>query len=370
MKIIVIIFIFCSAIFTPFLEGQVTESLSQVQFYLENEIYREAWQSSAKLQGKLDKNQICQGDPVIRLLHGHTSLALGNYDEAMNQFYCACDTLNSESLIKWRAFCQELVLNQPSFTSSHYLLGDALARLEKYDSANVEFTKAIELSPNNFLALNARGVNEWVWSKLKNEAMCLQCTADWDLALSIKTDMADAFVNKGVGFLLVGGDEEGCISLFQKAINLKSDFSLAYNGIKVAYHTIGNVEGFFDITPFAINTPFAKLDLLFSSPDSITEARGVAKLAMAIPIPQFKIIGAVTYAGATAFDLGNSIDKMINSTPATIHTNQHDFADSLKGGVYSIQIEGINKETFIEGLPSLSGTWFLLNYPSKTWKIN
>jgi tetratricopeptide (TPR) repeat protein len=369
MKNISLIFLCCATFFSSVLSGQVSENLKQVNLYLEKGNWQEAWRASAKLQGKSGKKQICNGDPVIRLLHGHTSLAAGNYDEAMTQFYCDCDSLNSESLMKWRTFCQGLVSDNPGFSSAHYLLGDALARLENYDSAKVEFTKAIELSTNNFLALNARGVNQWILSKSKNETMCLLCTADWDSAVLLKPDMADAIVNKGVSFLLVGGDEERCISLFQRAIESKSDFSLAHNGIKVAYHAQGNVEGFFDVAPNAKNAPFSRLDTIVHSLDSIAEARGFGTLAMCIPTPATIAIGAIAYSAGAGIEIGNNIDRVLNSTPTTINDNQQRLADNLKGGVYSIQIEGINKKTFQEGFPSVSGTWFLLNYPSKIWKI-
>lgn len=381
MKKTVILTFLCSSIFVPFLKGQNNELMHQVILHLEKGNWQEAWQISTALYGNLNNKEICYGDPVIRLLHGHTSLAFGNYNQAMNQFYCDCDSLNSESLQKWRLFCQKLVLTNPWFSSAHYLFGDALARLEQYDSARIEFTKALELNPNNYLALNARGVNEWIWSKLKNETMCLKCTEDWDSIIHNYPEMADAYANKAVSFLLVGGNEERCISYFSSALQKNDNFILAYNGKAVAYLSSGQSEMFFDVLPFTKGCIFYDLQKNVEKLDSliIECQRNPEKCPEILKEAIGKVRGNLTHSNPIVSGTANLIDGMTrlgesfnfrNDALTNLGNAYYSIKDWSRGGVYSWQIEGINKDTRWEGQPpSITGTWFLLNYPSKPWKI-
>lgn len=352
----------------------VTENWQAVYDYLESEV--------------LADSIICNTNPVDRLVFGNACLSLKNWNQAMYCFYCSNDSLNSESLKQYLNFiktCYDQIEN----STTCYLLGDAYARLGKYDIARIYYDKSLALNNKNILALNARATSGWIQSVADSLPACLDCTNDWNKVVSIDPYFTDALVSIGVSRVLAGkylGRAEG--KLLQ-AISIDSNYILANNGLKVIYHKT-NPEKYYEFANKSNGCVFAKmdesfllLDSLLNDPNSEVEirkvidslnqnkSRGVAQTAAATSIA---LGGPTNPAGLTAAGIAAGFYGISTVLQTVDNLSQQpsagNYSKLARGGVYSYQIEGQNKSTQIVGVPSVTGTWFLLNYPSKVLFIN
>ena len=87
----------------------------------------------------------------------------------------------------------------------------------KYDVAESNFKKIIELDPNNIFALNNLG-NLFLLKKKYNDSLIL-----FDQVLKIKPEYAEALVNKGNCLTNLNQNNEA-LKYYKKALNLRPDF--------------------------------------------------------------------------------------------------------------------------------------------------
>jgi len=184
-------------------------STSNISPALENAVLAGDWETAdVLLKNITSKSQ----SPVKRLIKGHACLALNKNNESLDLFASALD---DKSPVDWQNWTDRLVSNNTGNTIVWYLRGDAFARNKKWGDAKASLDKAISIDPDNYLALNARGV---VAHAVGNTLMARTYFVK---ATKAKDDFADAYANRGTLSVLqnsVKGEE-----YFKKAQNHSAD---------------------------------------------------------------------------------------------------------------------------------------------------
>ena len=142
---------------------------------------------------------------------------------------------NQEAIRLWRAIAvisegQDDDLVARAWFSSAYLLGPT-----NREEAIADYNKAIELKPDLAEAYSNRGVAK---SKLGHVE---EAIADFDKAIELEPGYTAAYNNRGNAKSKLGHVEEA-IADFDKAIELKSDLTEAYNNRGNAKSKLGHVE--------------------------------------------------------------------------------------------------------------------------------
>jgi tetratricopeptide (TPR) repeat protein len=373
--------------------GQAIEDKNALHS-ISNFLSNEDWKSiHAYLEPDFSNDTlICSADPVKRFIFGHSCVALKQWNSAMNCFYCSNDTTNSETLVRYYEFAKSIFMTSENSATS-FLLGDAYARIGIFDSANFFFDQSLALNNQNVMALNARATINWIKSVEEKQTSCRSCTDDWNNAIAFDPMFADAIVSKGVSRILAGQHLGNAEIILKQATDIDPDFALANNGLKVIYHKT-NPEKYYEYANKSKECPFSKVDEFFLIYDSLMDipayneelthiidslqiARGATALSNTpLKLHANAIKGAFDFATAT----GDFVNKTIQtwSLPSSSYSWEAKLSYSYgdlktfvdRGGVYSYQIEGQNKKTSIAGIPSITGTWFLLNYPNEVLFIN
>lgn len=335
------------------------------------------WLIMSDKEQSTSESYACEIDPIIRLLYGHAALSQGNNnDQAMYQFYCNADTTNSDPINKWEEWTKELLEKAPKSSNANYLYADALIRQERLDLGKEYLDRSIELNSNNYMAYNSRGIIQWINLQIKND-FDFEYHSDFDSAKRLSPKFADAYVNHGVAKLLANRILDSCLVDFTKAITIDEEFSLAFNGRKTVYHFKKKKTKYYDNLGQAKRTVFYMADTANYFLDSI--ARGALRIDGNVA-PTFIIGSNNTVQNINNSDFntglsGQGSNSKVN-TPSyetqflpvpqsTFSSFLNNIGNSVRGGVYSVQILGKNKN-----IASFSGTWFLLNYPYKNIKAN
>lgn len=296
------------------------------------------------IKAKRSKHEACDLEAPIRILYGHSALATGENSVAVEQFYCATDSFASATIKEWLVWTQKLAKSLPNLASAHYLYGDALARNGDLAKAKTEFDKAIALNSHHVLALNARGVTEWLLYEsdtLKYEEHELKAIDDFITANKIDTGFADAWANRGVIGLRDKSELAKASEKFNRAFDLDSTYWLALNGRAVAAGASGKYWDFQSdvkiIELHAPNTPFVGLNTGNSSflSEGIKQRGFEAGIKATIPI--------------------------ITPIPVLLELNLNWSQD--RGGIFIYLKDGVNLVVDEENQPRFAGTWFALNYP-------
>jgi Flp pilus assembly protein TadD len=162
------------------------------------------------------------------LLRANALLAVNRDDEAI----CAFQSTDDRARHDWDLWTKDLVRVNPKATSAHYLRGDALARVSDFVAAEREFTRALELQPENQMALSGRGV-----------IRCLR--GDWtgidDLrrATEVKPGSAGSWNNLGYANLASGRSADSAADAFAEALHISPTFTLANAGKGYAALVLG-----------------------------------------------------------------------------------------------------------------------------------
>ena len=104
-----------------------------------------------------------------------------------------------------------------------------------FDKAIKDFTTAIELKPDFFVAYNNRGA---AYGEKHDFDKAIQ---DFSTTIEIKPDYATAYNNRGNAYSRKG-DFDTAIQNYDKAIELKPDYATAYNNRGNAYGDLGDFD--------------------------------------------------------------------------------------------------------------------------------
>ncbi len=330
---------------------------------LSNANWQELKNTLLEIRNKQKDIPTCNIDAPLRFLYGHSALATGENSVAVKQFYCPLDNTNMNTLENWLDWTRNLAAHDEysKWTISHYLYGDALARSGELESAKKEFNRALEIDSKNILALNARGVVNWLLYEAskadENHDYDIQAADDFIGASEINPNFADAFANRGIINLRAQGDLSQAGRYFGEAREIDPTYWLAANGQAVVYGASGEYWKFLrmldEIEKKAPNTPFFKInrnDYKDKSSDDLNP-RGMTS------IDTWQRIGK---SGLEAMQLGG----LANFADVA----SKEFGDLIynRGGIFVYVKEGENLKVTKEGSPRLAGTWFALNYPQST----
>jgi len=200
-----------------FLTCSVSNSQIILQEKIENAILSECWEKATQIIEKIDVND---QNSVHKIINGHALLALNRNNESVSIFY-QITFQDIKRLIEWSdSFVSEYHTN----STPYYFLGDIFARIGEIDKADNNFSKAIEINKQNYLALNARGVI----LVLRNEFD--KAGNDFNSAININPNFLDTYNNIGMMRIHQSQGRRGAMRNFRYLKN-KSQFALAYHGL-------------------------------------------------------------------------------------------------------------------------------------------
>jgi protein O-mannosyl-transferase len=122
----------------------------------------------------------------------------------------------------------------PDNSSLHFNLGLAYYAKTRFDSALVEYNRAIKSEQHIPSYFNNRGMAEYHLNNFNN------AINDFNRALDLKPDLLDAWGNRGMAKMKLN-DYEGAISDFSKAIMLNKDFGAGWYFRGLAYFKLNKI---------------------------------------------------------------------------------------------------------------------------------
>lgn len=348
---------------------------------IESGLERADWQRLASLliPSPEEQGSPCDREPRLRLLAGHAFLATGRNNDATMCFACADDTAGSPTLKGWHMWTKDLVRQHPNWQSVRYLYADALARLGLFEDAAFELDQIIAVSPQDFLARNARGIVRWILGAQDSTKTDLQNSAIVDFQVAAQqSGFADAWANLGVLDLYQGYNPDHAKENFNQALTRDSSFALAINGRACALGASGNLEGVRQDLILA-NSVYSSLPFVVANAVAVTDSADttsyLGKLAHSdaagVARGTHWNVGGGFWGGAGFLTGGISGYKKewTEHTTITERWGQQQMLRTVdrniteRGGLYVLLKEGENLFVDDQGKPHAVGTWFVLNYP-------
>jgi len=123
----------------------------------------------------------------------------------------------------------------PDFAEAYNNRGLSYAELNEHEQAIKDYDKAIELNPNYAVAYNNRGN---AYAKLNKYKQAIE---DYDRAIKLNPALAGAYNNRGIAYAKLNKYERA-IKDYGKAIELNPDFVEAYGNRGIAYLEIHRYE--------------------------------------------------------------------------------------------------------------------------------
>jgi tetratricopeptide (TPR) repeat protein len=169
----------------------------------------------------------------LRLVKGHACLATNRNNESLALFL---NSSSDDDLRQWEQWTQAFLAKYPTNHIAHYFAGDAAARVEKWENAMADFNKALQMQPNDTLALNARGTTYCAMGQWDG------ALTDLNKAVIANKQFADAHTSLGAMWIQRRAGQSGALQSFHRALKLSPDFVLARNGRGCAEFASGDWE--------------------------------------------------------------------------------------------------------------------------------
>ena len=113
--------------------------------------------------------------------------------------------------------------------------GLSYGRNGDYDRAITDFTAALRIKPDYYVALSNRGIAYYYKSDYD------KAIADYTAALRIQPDFTDALYNRGIAYGRIN-DNDKAIADYTAALRIKPDFANALNNRGNAYYHKGDLD--------------------------------------------------------------------------------------------------------------------------------
>ncbi|NQV69812.1 MAG: tetratricopeptide repeat protein [Pseudohongiella sp.] len=153
---------------------------------------------------------------LIPNILGATNVGLGRFEQALANYTKALQI-------------------DPDNDRTHNNLGIVLNDLGKTNEAVISFTKALQINPGFAEAHNNLG------NGLKDLGKLEEAVVSYAKAVQIQADHAEAHNNLGVVLSQLGKPEEAVAS-YTKALQIKPDYAEAHNGLGIALNDLGKDE--------------------------------------------------------------------------------------------------------------------------------
>jgi len=131
-------------------------------------------------------------------------------------------------------FSKAIALN-PDDAEAYYNRGIAYAKLNKYERAIKDYDETIKLNPNYAAAYNNRGA---AYAKLNKYERAIK---DYDETIKLNPNYAAAYNNRGAAYA-ESNQHERAIKDYDRAIELNSNYAEAYANRGIAYSEIHRYE--------------------------------------------------------------------------------------------------------------------------------
>jgi len=145
----ILFFFILSILFPVSSNGQNPNLIKEIESLL----LKSEWDSLYELIHKSPES--LSNDPIIRMINGHTCLAINKNNESIYYFL---ETQVDSLLNEWFNYTKSLTVSNPKNAVAYYLAGDAYARLKQYDEAILYLDKSLGINPNFVLALVSKAV--------------------------------------------------------------------------------------------------------------------------------------------------------------------------------------------------------------------
>ncbi|UCH81044.1 MAG: tetratricopeptide repeat protein [Nitrospiraceae bacterium] len=162
------------------------------------------------LNDEADKNAAEQSLAVIR-----ESLSQNIQSQVAVDFFKGIQYGNNGEPELAFSYFSKAIKTAPDFANAYYERGIINGRLNLYKKAVGDFTKVIELNPDDVAAFNNRGLARARGLKKYDEAI-----ADFSKAVELDPQFAEAYDNRGIAYRMAGNDKVKACADWKKACDL------------------------------------------------------------------------------------------------------------------------------------------------------
>ena len=162
------------------------------------------------LQDEEDKDTARQSLEVVNKI-----LSQELQSKAATDFFKGIQFNNNGELLLAFNYFSNAIRTAPDFSTAYYERGIVNGRLNKFDRAVEDFSRVIELDPDDVFAYNNRGLARARGLKKYNEAI-----ADFTKAVELDPQFAGAYDNRGIAYQMAGADKGKACADWKKACDL------------------------------------------------------------------------------------------------------------------------------------------------------
>lgn len=136
--------------------------------------------------------------------------------KAAVNFFKGIKHANKGQMIEAYSYLSKAIKIDPEFDDAYYERGSVNGRMNLYEKAITDFTKASELNPDDAAAFNNRGL---AYAKGFNDYE--RAIADFTTAIEVNPQFAEAYENRGIAFMKQEGNKDKACSDWKQACELK-----------------------------------------------------------------------------------------------------------------------------------------------------
>ncbi|MBL7032115.1 MAG: tetratricopeptide repeat protein, partial [Nitrospira sp.] len=162
------------------------------------------------LQDEADRDAARQSLEVVR-----ESLSQRLDTQAVIDFFQGIKFGNEGEQVLAFSYFSKAIKRAPDFATAYYERGIINGRLKLYDQAVTDFSRSIELNPQDGAAYNNRGLARAKGLKEYNNAI-----ADFTKAVELDPKFAEAYDNRAIAYRMASDDKEKACADWKKACEL------------------------------------------------------------------------------------------------------------------------------------------------------
>ena len=162
------------------------------------------------LQDEGDKNAAQQSIKVVK-----RTLSKSLDEKAAVDFFKGIKYGNKGEYVMAFSYLSNAIDTAPDFATAYYERAIINGRLKLYDKAIADFSRSIELNPQDGAAYNNRGLVRAAGLKEYDQAI-----ADFSKAIELDPKFAEAYDNRAIAYRMASDDKEKACADWKKACEL------------------------------------------------------------------------------------------------------------------------------------------------------